>query len=687
MNDPLIPPTEDPRQEEHSALLRTQNVAEKSELPAADVEINTGQGIEKSSNENTADPQDGDSAETETMACGEEDVEGEESSMHQLDAGLLQMIENGEVEYAIEEEEHEEAEEEPQDDHAASHGSENVEINCFDIGLELPPPSEDSISSTSSPKKRPAAEEYPPDSVPSQEKKPRLSVDDKIVSPPAPSADPAPSAIPADSIQDPPLNLNTTEPAHTAPPTASNNRSKSKGASRPPASRQPPSTPSSIMTRRGALAASTSGMVPEHSHTLPKFMPKAPIRAIEIPVWSIRESYDMEEDLRTRYQAEVRSKSTTPKENSQEMSIAELEARFWALSEKDIDSSGSQLNEEEEKNGEDDAYAELHYKYEILERLRWTEGPGSDRFKQEDAKMTVEQFRASALRHTYRSSGNGRLLAEEKWAQNMTNSRPRAKRTARSTPIRVPQPTVAKGSSAIMIPKGFVLKIKSSSGTTIIGKTSAPPGSSSSTSSVIGSSMRSAPKTPGQIHSAKKATVKRAASPSAAAASNFIHSRSLASSPSYYSPNGLSSPPHTPYHYHSPTNSQNSRLPSAPPLHPQSAPHLGAYNGHSTTSAPARLGFGPIRSTAESISTPSKFPPNRLHPPVPSSAPQLPKAIPKLTVKLGSRTFAPAKPDESPTESAGTTSNPTLNTQSPTPATTSAATDPIPPNSDTKEQS
>lgn len=267
-------------------------------------------------------------------------------------------------------------------------------------------------------------------------------------------------------------------------------------------------TPLSVVTRRGAMSAATSGaevIVPEHSHTVPRFMPRVPIRAIEIPVWSIRDTYEEEEDLVAQHQRLSRSKNG-PKSAETSAALHDLESKYFSLSDSSttastLDPSPSSTScahstpsngkealckstcaskppsledVDTEIVGDDDYYAVRHYKFEIAERLRWLSGPGSDRFKKEDRNMTVDQFRRHPLASTYINGTTGRLLPEEKWAQNMVHERPRSVRrdrsANRSTPsksshkLQTHQPQVSGDAQ----PRKFIFKIKTATTTKII---------------------------------------------------------------------------------------------------------------------------------------------------------------------------------------------------------------------------
>lgn len=252
----------------------------------------------------------------------------------------------------------------------------------------------------------------------------------------------------------------------------------------------PPSTPTMVTRTRAMTAMTASGqeiVVPEHSHTLPKWMPRAPIRAIEIPVWTIRETYEEEETLRDAYRAKKIGSASEPL--FAYCSLEEIEARLMKLADSSkpannsvkasetvstvLLSSGADDSDEEEVCDET-YYAVRHYRYEILERLRWESGPGSDRFKQEDRNMSVDQFRAHELWATYFGGAHGKLLPPEKWAQNLVQARPKPNRkekapadsNARNLNLHAKHAT--KGNAPIVIPKGFVLKIKSATGTAVI---------------------------------------------------------------------------------------------------------------------------------------------------------------------------------------------------------------------------
>ena len=428
------------------------------------------------------------------------DASSQECSVEEMDENeLLAMIENGEVGYEVEEV----VESEPME---ADEGP--IE---FAVETSLPPTlaNDVSVSSPDASRKRCAEHEVPTDSEAPQDKKPKYTESDSFASPTfeMPLSDSSPSmasiSIDDSSIMDGNLPEKSIEPA----PTKTQVSPPNKTPSRTRGSSVVITTPLSVVTRRGAMSAATSGaemIVPEHSHTVPRFMPRVPIRAIEIPVWSIRDTYEEEEDLIAQYQRLSHSKNA-PKSAETSAALHSLESKYLSLAggtttpstsapsnstscthstvpngtdticKSTAHTKPSALEDmDTEIVGDDDYYAVRHYKLEIAERLRWLSGPGSDRFKKEDRNMTVNQFRRHPLASTYIDGTSGRLLPEEKWAQNMVHERPRSTRRDRSasrcTPTKSPSklqthqlPTPVDGQ-----PRKFIFKIKTTTSTKII---------------------------------------------------------------------------------------------------------------------------------------------------------------------------------------------------------------------------
>lgn len=552
--------------------------------------------------------------------------DSEDDSLRALEAdeGLLAMIASGQVEL----EEDDEYDEEDDGDELSRTGSADAEIVeiPFDASIHLPIPS-DSVSASSSPKKRIAESELPEDCEDPTLKKAKIEEtksDENFSQSPGGASHATPNFSSAMDTECPNLPiLPATESTQVAEST--NNSSplpKPASASRLP--RQPAATPSSMVTRTRASHASASGKVPEHSHSVPKYFNRDLVRVIEIPVWQLRETYDTEEDMRTKYQTDTRVGSTHARSVA---ALADLQRRFMALSEMKATQNGisngnydGESSDDEEVGG-DEYYAKLHYRKEIAERLRWVDIPGADRFKPEDRHMTVDQFRSSTLWTTYRSNSVGRLLPEEKWAQNIPDRNRNRRPASRShTPqVKIKTKTLAKGTSAVLIPKGFVLKIKSSTGTSIIGRPAAPPGTrstlprsrSSDNSKGMGGSSSSTPKKGGKRNRTPKSTAATPAVPS------------------------------SPYMY-----------PASPYV---SSPYVPR------TMAP----------TAQTTSLPNHFHQssnNLVHIPIQPPAIPAPPKITKFVVKFGSRTFTPSN---SSISSGNTSTTPQLSAPAPTSQTLS----------------
>jgi hypothetical protein len=415
------------------------------------------------------------------------------------DEKLLEMIKNGELEYSIEEDPEYEAE---------GGDMAPIEFLCENI-MPITTPSEDSSSPS---KKRVAVNDIDLEREGHVDKKPKLEdlppSDAQHQTSPIPNPEPSSNKMDVDNLSImPSLPKETPQilPIIQTPSVA-----PTKTSSRSRSSSNTVYTPLSIVTRTRALSAANAGaeiIVPEHSHSIPKWMPRAPVRAIEIPVWSIRETYEEEEDIRAQYQAKLFPTLNSSETSSNSTStLKDLENRFFDLAKTTSSEKNGEIHElngnktnggpspnetEEEVVGDDKYYAVRHYRYEIKERLRWETGPGSDRFKKEDRFMTVEQFRSHALWPTYFNAPKGRLLPQEKWAQNMVHTRPRTIRRDKAKTTAAGQ-TSANGpkiSAPIIIPKGFVLKIKSVTGTTVVRtnpSTSAIGSSSSASTTMVG---------------------------------------------------------------------------------------------------------------------------------------------------------------------------------------------------------
>ena len=454
------------------------------------------------------------------------------SNDHMNESRLLEMIENGELEYSLEEDP------EYEDDETDTNP---IEI-LFEPSMPLPIPNEDSSSSTDSTKKRGAPDSPHEEDDGHVPKKPKLVENE----PEAPS-EPIPQVeIPATTT---PIAMDVDQPKlEAAPPVVEEKKDEIKMPAPATPKQKTPSrgrgtpyvatTPLAVVTRTRALSASTAGaetIVPEQSLSVPKFMPKAPIRAIEIPTWSIRESYALEEDIRSDYQAfrssnKAGSSSASSSANS---SIYELEKKFYracdvTIAQELIAASRTGRCEAhqnssavpsctkcrvdlKEETDEDASYAVRHYRREIAERLGWDVGPGPKRFRKEDRDMTVDEFKASNLWPTYFTTHKGKLLPKDLWAQNMVPERkPRQSPSEHHAgPGRPRSRTSNKNASApkvappVVVPKGFVLKIRSAAGVTVVKGGNATP----SPAALV---RRPAP-VPGTATSPKKVIVKKSA--------------------------------------------------------------------------------------------------------------------------------------------------------------------------------
>lgn len=411
----------------------------------------------------------------------DEDLDSHSLNELEADEHLLAMIASGQVEL----EEDDEYEEDDEADEESRTGSSDVDEASTPSGdaIEFAIP-EEAMQLASSPKKRLAEDEIPSEHDDHTRKKPKIEETNSSPTLSQLSEGPSPSMA---AITTPPSSttletatipvpVSLESPIPPTPPPKSGSTSR--------ASRQPSSTPSSIVTRTRASHANAGGMVPEHSLSVPKYFNRDLVRVIEIPVWKIRETYEVEEDMRTKHQSDTRTSSHHARSVA---ALAELERRFMAHAnppvelQSTISCTPKAEDSEEEQVGNDKYYANLHYRKEIAERLRWVDVPGADRFKPEDRHMTEEQFHKSTLWPTYLGNSVGRLLPEEKWAQNLPdrhrNRRPAHRSNAANA--RIKTKTLVKGTSAVIIPKGFVLKIRSANGTSIIGRPSVPPGTSS----------------------------------------------------------------------------------------------------------------------------------------------------------------------------------------------------------------
>lgn len=395
---------------------------------------------------------------------------------------LLDMIARGELEYSIEED----AEETDKED-----DNEPIEILVED-SLPAEPSQEASQDSepSSIPSKKRSIPSSPHESVTSPEsKKPKLeeNPDDApvVVLPetPAPPIAPITTAMDVDVPNAPCKITEEAHPIDIKSPEVCNSRSASiKSPSRSRSSNSTPITPLGMVTRTRALTASTAGaetVIPEHSHVVPKFMPKAPIRAIEIPVWHLRDTYEQEEDLIAQYQSLKTTKGDAEGLAASQLAIETKFALLWNLPPpvEPVKNAAMQVDDKEsesEEEGDSDAhYVERHYKKEMNERLLW-EGCAEPRFKPEDLQMTFDEMKTTFLWNTYTSAGNGKLLPKDLWAQNMTHDKRRphsyyhvSASPKKTAPKHKPTPS-APASLPLVVPKGFVLKLKSATGITIL---------------------------------------------------------------------------------------------------------------------------------------------------------------------------------------------------------------------------
>lgn len=528
---------------------------------------------------------------------------GGDSDDHSLteleaDEGLLAMIASGQVEL----EEDDEYEDEDGDEASRSGSTEDAEIPSSEA-IELAIPEED-MQPAPSPKKRMADTEIPSDCEGYLPKKPKIdetTKSDAALSSPPTSSSP-PTLIVKSSITTI-QSISTVTPITECPtsPVATKilTSPTPKPASAPRAPRSAVSTPSTMLTRTRASHASAGGMVPEHSLSVPKYFNRDLVRVIEIPVWSIRETYEVEEDMRTKHQTDSRNSSNHARTIA---ALADLERRFMAHARPISLQNGSKMDvttaeeSDDEEVGDDSYYAKLHYRKEISERLRWVDIPGADRFKPEDRNMTPAEFKASTLWPTYVSNAHGRLLPEEKWAQNLPDRSRHRRPTHRShsTQVKVKTKPLAKGTTSVLIPKGFVLKIKSANGTSFIGRSSDPSGNRSTLP-------RSRSPEPlkvdyaGSYTTPSKKSGKRGRTPKVTSASPLVPS-----SP-YIPP-----PQHT--------------------IHAHGRPFLRFTSASNPSSQPQAHTF-PVETSSAPIVAPL--------------APSPPK-ITKFVVKFGSRTFAPS---------------------------------------------
>lgn len=458
----------------------------------SDLEFDTAASDSVGTNGDKQELNDKSSMELSTELEGGEDGDeisdlGGDSDDHSLneleaDEGLLAMIATGQVEL----EEDSEYDDEEGEELSRTGSTEDAEIPSTEA-IELTIAEED-MQPTPSPKKRMADTEIPVDCEGYLPKKPKIedSIDTNLAlsSPSNSSASPLNVLETSTMIIETklPQLLSTESPA--SPETKILTSPAPKPASAPRAPRSAVSTPSTMLTRTRASHASAGGMVPEHSLSVPKYFNRDLVRVIEIPVWSIRETYEVEEDMRTKHQTDSRNSSNHARTVA---ALADLERRFMAHARPSSTLNGVKMDitateeSDDEEVGDDSYYAKLHYRKEISERLRWVDIPGADRFKPEDRHMTPAQFKSSTLWPTYVSNAHGRLLPEEKWAQNLPDRSRNRRPTHRShsAQVKVKTKSLAKGTTSVLIPKGFVLKIKSANGTSFIGRSSDPTGNRS----------------------------------------------------------------------------------------------------------------------------------------------------------------------------------------------------------------
>jgi hypothetical protein len=406
------------------------------------------------------------------------------------------MIENGELEYSLEEDPEYETEETD---------TSPIEI-IFESSMPLPIPNDDSSSSTDSTRKRGAPDSPHEEDECHVAKKPKLTeIEPEVPSLPAVEVstteqNPIPMAVDKTAAVSEQVVVEEKKEeikVEPKPKAATPNKTPSRGRGTPYVA----TTPLAVVTRTRALSASTAGaeiIVPEQSLSVPKFMPKAPIRAIEIPTWNVRASYELEEDIRTDYQSfRSNNKSSGSSSTSTLTSISELEKKFYRACDAEIaaelithprnhrceahqnatTSSCAKCRTDPNEETDDDAsYAVRHYKKEIIERLGWDVGPGPKRFKKDDKDMSVDDFKSSTLWPTYFTTHKGKLLPKDLWAQNMAPERkPRHHHVEHHAGpgrprTRTPKQTasVPRAPPPVIVPKGFVLKIRSAAGLTVV---------------------------------------------------------------------------------------------------------------------------------------------------------------------------------------------------------------------------